>query len=89
MDRVLRLPGGRRIFLAAYQDNPTIASRDNGCLTAWITICDMNTSLTEIAFILDRSGSMQPLAEQAVTGFNSFLAEQQQAKGKARITLVL
>ncbi len=49
----------------------------------------MNTSLTEIAFILDRSGSMQPLAEQAVTGFNSFLAEQQQAKGKARITLVL
>lgn len=45
--------------------------------------------VTEIAFILDRSGSMQPHAEAAITGFNEFLRDQQQVEGLARITLVL
>ena len=45
--------------------------------------------VTEIAFILDRSGSMQPHAEAAVAGFNEFLLEQQKVEGLARITLVL
>lgn len=45
--------------------------------------------VTEIAFILDRSGSMQPHAEAAVAGFNEFLREQQEVEGIARITLVL
>ncbi|MDF2378181.1 MAG: VWA domain-containing protein [Verrucomicrobiales bacterium] len=45
--------------------------------------------VTEIAFILDRSGSMNPHAEAAVAGFNEFLREQQQVDGIARITLVL
>jgi Mg-chelatase subunit ChlD len=44
---------------------------------------------TEIAFILDRSGSMQPHAEAAIAGFNEFLRDQQTVEGKARLTLVL
>lgn len=45
--------------------------------------------VTEIAFILDRSGSMQRHAEAAVAGFNDFLREQQEVAGLARLTLVL
>ena len=45
--------------------------------------------VTEIAFILDRSGSMQPHAAAAVAGFNEFLREQQAVEGIARLTLVL
>lgn len=49
----------------------------------------MNNELTEIAFILDRSGSMQSLTEAAITGFNSFLDDQIDTPGDARLTLVL
>ncbi len=49
----------------------------------------MNKSYTEIAFILDRSGSMQSMVEPAISGFNRLLREQQQIPGHARFTLVL
>lgn len=49
----------------------------------------MNTQLTELAFILDRSGSMQSMASAAIRGFNHFLHTQQSAPGNARLTLVL
>ena len=49
----------------------------------------MNKNLTEIAFILDRSGSMAPVTEAAITGFNEFLRDQQKIEGQARLTLVL
>lgn len=49
----------------------------------------MNQNLTEIAYILDRSGSMQSLCEPAITGFNSFLREQQDTPGEATFSLVL
>lgn len=49
----------------------------------------MNTHLTEIAFILDRSGSMAGITGQTIDGFNRFLADQQALPGTARITLVL
>lgn len=45
--------------------------------------------VTEIAFLLDRSGSMAPHTEAAIAGFNEFLADQQQVAGLARLTLVL
>lgn len=50
---------------------------------------DSATTATEIAFILDRSGSMTRHAEAAVAGFNEFLREQQEEEGVARLTLVL
>ncbi len=49
----------------------------------------MNANLAELVFLLDRSGSMQSMAAQAIEGFNFFLLEQQHAQGQARLTLVL
>jgi len=43
----------------------------------------MNKNLTQIAFILDRSGSMASMADEAIGGFNAFLAEQQAEEGMA------
>ena len=50
----------------------------------------MNKKYTAIAFVLDRSGSMQGYREAAMDGFNLFLHEQQQqAEGLVKLTLVL
>ncbi len=48
----------------------------------------MNPHLTEIAYLLDRSGSMAPMQEAAVAAFNDFLRVQQDVPGEARLTLV-
>ena len=48
-----------------------------------------NAPYTEIAFILDRSGSMKSCQQAAIDGFNRFLADQQQIEGLAKLTLVL
>ena len=47
--------------------------------------------LTEITLILDRSGSMQTIADDAIGGFNAFLAAQRRESDceTARLTLVL
>jgi hypothetical protein len=47
----------------------------------------MNQSLSEIAFVLDRSGSMESIREATINGFNAFLETQQQAPGLVRLTL--
>jgi hypothetical protein len=49
----------------------------------------MNHQHTEILFLLDRSGSMESIAQAAIDGFNRFLAEQAAEPGLARLTLVL
>jgi hypothetical protein len=49
----------------------------------------MNTNLTEIAIVLDRSGSMASMSNEAIGGFNSFLESQQKLPGEAKLTLVL
>jgi hypothetical protein len=49
----------------------------------------MNPHLTEIAYILDRSGSMQPMRDAAVAAFNDFINSQLDVSGDARLTLVL
>lgn len=48
-----------------------------------------NPNYTEIAFILDRSGSMQSCRDAAIQGFNAFLADQQKVEGLAKLTLVM
>jgi uncharacterized protein YegL len=45
--------------------------------------------LTEIALVLDRSGSMENMEKEAIGGFNSFLESHQKAPGQAKLTLVL
>ncbi len=49
----------------------------------------MNPNLIEIAYILDRSGSMQSMQEPAITGYNDFIKQQLDVPGDARLTLVL
>ncbi len=49
----------------------------------------MNKNLTELVFILDRSGSMAGLESDTVGGFNSFLAKQKQQDGKCLVSTVL
>jgi uncharacterized protein YegL len=43
---------------------------------------------TYITIVLDRSGSMESIAKQTITGFNTFLKAQQKIEGNAQITLV-
>ncbi|MCK5849366.1 MAG: VWA domain-containing protein, partial [Kiritimatiellae bacterium] len=45
--------------------------------------------LTELVFILDRSGSMGGLESDTIGGFNSVLTKQKAEKGEANITTVL
>jgi uncharacterized protein YegL len=49
----------------------------------------MNKNLTEIIFLLDRSGSMAGLERDTIGGFNSFLERQCQHDGKTLLTAVL
>ena len=49
----------------------------------------MNNNLTEIVFILDRSGSMQTLTDDTIGGFNSFIEKQKREPGDAILTTVL
>lgn len=49
----------------------------------------MRKNLTEIIFILDRSGSMSGLEADTVGGFNSMIRKQKKAKGEALISTVL
>ena len=49
----------------------------------------MNKNLTELVFILDRSGSMCGLERDTIGGFNSMLEKQKQENGEAYVSTVL
>lgn len=49
----------------------------------------MRKNLTEIVFILDRSGSMSGLEEDIIGGYNSLIRKQQDEEGEAFISTVL
>lgn len=49
----------------------------------------MRKSLTEIVFILDRSGSMSGLEADTIGGFNSMIEKQKKEAGEALISVVL
>ncbi len=49
----------------------------------------MNNNLTEIVFILDRSGSMGGLESDTIGGFNSMLEKQKKERGQAVVSTVL
>lgn len=49
----------------------------------------MNNNLTEIVFILDRSGSMDPIAADTIGGYNAFIEKQKLEPGEAKLTTVL
>lgn len=49
----------------------------------------MNQNLTEMVFILDRSGSMSHLQNETIGGFNSMIEKQKKEPGEAFVTTVL
>lgn len=49
----------------------------------------MKKNLTELVFILDKSGSMQRLTEDTIGGFNSMIEKQKKEEGDAFVTTVL
>ena len=49
----------------------------------------MKKGLTELVFILDRSGSMGGLESDTIGGFNGMLLKQKKEEGEANITTVL
>jgi uncharacterized protein YegL len=49
----------------------------------------MNKNLTELVFILDRSGSMAGLETDTIGGYNAMLTKQKKEKGEANVTTIL
>jgi Mg-chelatase subunit ChlD len=49
----------------------------------------MKKDLTEIIFILDKSGSMTSVLDETIIGFNNFLEDQKKVPGEAKLTLKL
>jgi uncharacterized protein YegL len=49
----------------------------------------MKKNLTELVFILDKSGSMAGLEADTIGGFNAMIERQKQANGEARVSTVL
>jgi uncharacterized protein YegL len=49
----------------------------------------MKRNLTELVFILDKSGSMAGLEADTIGGFNAMLKKQQKAEGEALVTTAL
>lgn len=49
----------------------------------------MKKNLTEIVFILDRSGSMSGLESDTIGGFNALIEKQKKAEGEALVSTVL
>lgn len=49
----------------------------------------MKTNITELVFILDKSGSMAGLESDTIGGYNAMLKKQQEEQGEAIVTTVL
>ena len=49
----------------------------------------MKQNLTELVFILDRSGSMSGLESDTIGGFNSMIAQQKREDGECFVSTVL
>lgn len=49
----------------------------------------MNTNLTEIIFLLDRSGPIGGFEEYTIGGFNGFIEKQRQLEGETIVTAVI
>ncbi len=49
----------------------------------------MQENLTELVFILDKSGSMFKSTEDTIGGFNAMIAEQKQQEGQAVVSTIL
>lgn len=53
-----------------------------------VTIKDVNKDLTEIIFVLDKSGSMWDVKSDTIGGFNQFIEDQKKLPGEALFTFI-
>ena len=60
---------------------------DTKAVTDTKTVTDTKNSHTFIAMIVDRSGSMHSVGNEAMNGFNTFVEQQQEASGKCSMTV--
>ena len=49
----------------------------------------MKKNLTEVVFIIDRSGSMCGLEKDTIGGFNSMIEKQKNEEGEALVSTIL
>lgn len=49
----------------------------------------MNKNLTELVFIIDKSGSMSGLEKDTIGGFNSLIEKQKKEPGNAIVSTIL
>lgn len=61
----------------------------NGLKDIEVDAMDKGNLLTEVVFILDRSGSMSGLEDDTIGGFNSILKKQREEDGDANVTTIL
>ena len=61
----------------------------NMCISKERKVTHMKNGLTELVFILDRSGSMGGLESDTIGGFNGMLGKQKKEEGEANVTTVL
>lgn len=63
--------------------------RHQAVIFLYTEVLDVRKNLTEIVFILDRSGSMSGLEADTIGGFNSMIEKQKRENGEALISTVL
>ena len=71
------------------EENQNEYLEDCGGLPVIEPIPEKKNNLTEIVFILDRSGSMSGLEKDTIGGFNSLIDKQKKEEGQAFISTVL
>jgi len=57
-------------------------------MTKNVTVKDVNENLTEIIFVLDKSGSMWDVKSDTIGGFNQFIEDQKKLPGEALFTFI-
>ena len=63
--------------------------RHQAVIFLYTEVQNMRKNMTEIVFILDRSGSMSGLEKDTIGGFNSMIEKQKKENGEALISTVL
>lgn len=63
--------------------------KDCGGIQPVTPVPEIKNNITEIVFILDRSGSMSGLEKDTIGGFNSLIEKQKKEEGNAYISTVL
>ena len=56
--------------------------RHQAVIFLYTEVLDMRKNITEIVFILDRSGSMSGLEADTIGGFNSMIEKQKKREGR-------